>query len=387
MSNTVIASWLAAGPPGTRVRFFAGYEGLQALRESWNTLLAHIRRPRYFQRWEWYEAYLLHLEPAPESVCFALLADFSDPIAIVPLQRLSLSYHGVTSRLWRLPEHSDMPLADVIAREGVSGKELVAALLAAMRRRDMVWDRLQFTGFGEESCLNCEDLAGGRPIYRDILTSCDQIVCDQPWELFARRFSSNFRSNLNKARHKVEDANAASYAIVNDPEGLRALFPEFLRVEASGWKGAAGTQTAVALDPRRTGFYESLIESFAPAGSVYINVMYFREQVIASQFCICDSDTLYVLKQGYDESFAAFAPGNSLLEQVVRWCFQNQRLRKINQVGSPLWFQDWKPERASHLYRLHFFNTTPLGQIHRFRYAARVRLRAVRASLLQSPQA
>jgi CelD/BcsL family acetyltransferase involved in cellulose biosynthesis len=381
LRNAVRAARLVAGPPGTRVRFYAGQEGLQALRESWSNILTHKRQRRFFQEWGWYQAYLLNLEPTPEKVNFALLADFTAPVAIVPLQSASSSFHGLTSRLWRLPEHDHIPLADVIASDGVSGRELVAALLAGMRREGMSWDRVQFTGFGEDSCLSCRDLAGRRPIYRDILTSCEQVACDLPWELFARRFSPNFRSNLNKARHKVEGAGGASYEITNDPKRVRELFPEFLRVEASGWKGAEGTRSAVALDPGRIGFYRSLIDSFAPSGRIYINVMRFRHRVIASQFCICDSDTLYVLKQGYDESLAAFAPGNMLLEQLVRWCFRNQGVRKINQVGSPRWFRDWKPERTSYVYRLHFFNSTPLGQIHRFKYAARERLRTVRASL------
>jgi CelD/BcsL family acetyltransferase involved in cellulose biosynthesis len=377
----LIAARLVSGPPGIRVRFYAGHAGLQALRESWNALLAQHRRPRFFQEWDWYRAYLLNLEPAPENVCFALLSDTSNPIAIVPLQSLSVSRHGLTSKLWRLPEHPDLPLADVIAAEGVSGRELVAALLAGMRSREMPWDRVQFTGFGQDSCLNCPDLPGAR---RDLLTGCDQVVCDLPWELFAKRLSPNFRSNLNKARHKIERAGGASYEIVHDPEGVRALFPEFLRLEASGWKGVAGTQTAVALDSRRVGFYQSLIDSFAPDGRAYINVMRFQEHVIASQFCLRDSDTLYVLKQGYDESFAALAPGNSLLEELVRWCFRTQRLCKINQVGSPRWFQDWKPQRSSDVYRLHFFNSTPLGQMHRLKYVARAGLRAMQASLSEA---
>jgi hypothetical protein len=112
--------------------------------------------------------------------------------------------------------------------------------------------------------------------------------------------------------------------------------------------------------------------------------MRFQDRVIASQFCLCDSGTLYVLKQGYDESFAAFGPGNLLLEQLMRWCFENQGLRKINQVGSPRWFRDWKPQRASYVYRLHLFNSTPLGQVHRLKYAAREGVRAVRTSFAAS---
>jgi Acetyltransferase (GNAT) domain len=371
----VIALQSSAAQPRIRVTFHSGHDGLLGLREIWGDLLTRLPRARFFHEWVWYRAYLQHLELTPENVSFALLAGGSGvPLAIVPLQKTSISFHGVTSRLWRLPEHTHMPLADVIAAQGVSGAELVAALLAAMRTQGMHWDRVQFTGFTEESCLNCAALAGGRALHRDVLTSSDQVVCNLPWEVFATRFSPNFRSNLNKARHKIERAGGATYEVTNDPVRVEALFPEFLRVEASGWKGASGTRTAIACDPRAVEFYRALMESWEPSGRVFINVMHFAGRVIASQFCLCDTDTVFILKLGYDESFAHVAPGNSLLEQLVRWCCASPNLHKINLAGQARWFQDWHPE-PNNVYRVHLFNRTPIGQIHRIKCAAQARLR------------
>jgi hypothetical protein len=306
-----------------------------------------------------------------------LLTIRDEPVAIVPLQHATVSYHGLTSQLWRLPEHGHMRLADVICTDGISGADLVAAVLGGIRDRRMHWDRVQFTGFGDESCLSCAELINRYGNCRDILDRCDHVVCNQPWPTFARRFSANFRSNLNKARHKIERAGAVSYEAAHEPDRVRALYPEFLRVEASGWKGAAGARTAIGLDPRLVGFYQALINDFAPVGRVCITAMRFADRVIASQFCLCDADTIYVCKQGYDENFAHLGPGNALLEQLVQRCYSSAHQRKINMVGSPRWFQDWKPEH-SNLYRLHVFNRTPLGQIHRVRHAVRAGVRAVR---------
>jgi hypothetical protein len=371
--------------PAIRVTFHPGNTGLQALRARWTEILAHNSRARFFHEWSWYRAYLQHLEPAPDEVCFVLLTSRDEPVAIVPLQHAAISSHGLTSRLWRLPEHGHMRLADVICADSVSGVDLVAALLGGLRGRRMHWDRLQFTGFGDESCLNCGELIERDGCCRDILDTCDHVVCSQPWPAFARRFSANFRSNLNKARHKIERAGIVSYEAASEPERLRSLYGEFLQVEASGWKGAAGTHTAIGLDHRLIGFYQALIDDFAPAGRVYINVMRCADRVIAGQLCLCDADTIYVCKQGYDENFAHLGPGNALLEQLVRWCFASGRRRKINLMGSPSWFQDWKPEH-SNLYRLHVFNRTPLGQIHRVKHAVRARVRAVRARHQDSPE-
>jgi hypothetical protein len=96
--------------------------------------------------------------------------------------------------------------------------------------------------------------------------------------------------------------------------------------------------------------------------------------VIASQFCLCDTETVFILKLGYDESFAHVGPGNSLFEQLVRWCYASPNLHEINLAGRTRWFQEWHPE-PNNVYRVHLFNHTPIGQIHRIKCAAQARLR------------
>src|SRR5579883_2288618 len=135
------------------VTFHAGRPGLEALRTSWNQILRGKARPRFFQEWGLYQAYLEHLEPCPERVCFARSTDAALPVAIVPLQHAVITFHGFHSKLWRLPEDEQLPLADVIASDGLRGSALMDSLLQGMRARGMSWDRVQFTGFGEDSCL------------------------------------------------------------------------------------------------------------------------------------------------------------------------------------------------------------------------------------------
>ena len=195
---------IAPRPAGIRVEFHSGYAGLQGLRESWNRMLRGLARPRFFQEWGWYEAYLKHLGGAAGNVWFALPTDGASPIAIVPLQRVAIGFQGLSSKLWRLPEDDPLPLADIIAADGVAGGEVVAALLDGLQRQGMQWDRMQFTGFGDDSCLKGLVLPPAYVTRQDVLNTCDEVICDRPWDDFARGFAPNFRSNLNKARHKVD---------------------------------------------------------------------------------------------------------------------------------------------------------------------------------------
>src|SRR3546814_15381410 len=66
-------------------------------------------------------------------------------------------------------------------------------------------------------------------------------------------------------------SDVGSSDLVRDVEELQALYREFLRVEASGWKGAAGT--AVRDNPALTQFFHNMMTRFGALGRSEITVL------------------------------------------------------------------------------------------------------------------
>jgi CelD/BcsL family acetyltransferase involved in cellulose biosynthesis len=87
-----------------------------------------------------------------------------------------------------------------------------------------------------------------------------------------------------------------------------------------------------------------------------------NDKPIASQFCIKDEDTLYVLKLAYDENWSRVSPGNMLFERVIQEGIRSKGFQYINLVGDPHWFKDWQPE-SQNVYNIWLYNRTPMGQM------------------------
>src|SRR5258708_13591647 len=53
--STVTAIHSTAADPRLRVTFHTGHDGLQPLRDSWASILAHISPPRFFHKRYWHQ--------------------------------------------------------------------------------------------------------------------------------------------------------------------------------------------------------------------------------------------------------------------------------------------------------------------------------------------
>ena len=108
-----------------------------------------------------------------------------------------------------------------------------------------------------------------------------------------------------------------SFRTTRDPESLSRSFEQFLEVEASGWKGASGTATAILLDTKLQAFYRQLMETFGQDGRCEINQLQIDGRIAAAQFALIAGETLSLLKIGYDQHFVDVAPGQLLLAHTV----------------------------------------------------------------------
>lgn len=85
------------------------------------------------------------------------------------------------------------------------------------------------------------------------------------------------------------------------------LAQDFLRIEASGWKGEAGT--ALACSESTESFYRDLIQRSAAQGKARFLALKMEGEPIAMISDIQSQATVYCYKTAYDDSFARYSPG------------------------------------------------------------------------------
>ena len=170
------------------------------------------------------------------------------------------------------------------------------------------------------------------------------IDCDRPFAGLAARLSRKFRANLRLAHNRLAKLPDVRFVRTADSADLSEAFDRYLKVEASGWKGAAGSQTALALRPKYVAFYRSWIAALGASGRCEFNELRTGDDCIASTFCIRVGDEFTVLNISYDERFANIAPGHLLLEHLFRRCCDDPSIRRANLVGNSSWNLVWEPE-------------------------------------------
>src|SRR5690606_18163777 len=192
--------------------------------------------------------------------------------------------------------------------------------------------------------------------------ACAYFDCTQSYEELFRTFSKNLQSNLRRARNRWAKETEARFLIVTDRSEMREKFKDFLRVEASGWKGASGSGTAIVLHTDLRRFYENVLEGFHALEAVQLNCLEVRGEIIAADFCVSDDDTLYLLKTGYDESWSKLSPGSLLCEFALQYAAEHPEIKHVNLIADMEWSRSWRP-KIMEVKNLVMFNSTPVGKI------------------------
>jgi CelD/BcsL family acetyltransferase involved in cellulose biosynthesis len=345
--------------PERQFEVFQGAAGLAAIREDWKHITRALGKPHIFHLYEWYESYLNTMSDSP--VYFVLARRKGAPVGVIPLVMATQRLAGMTLRGLALPHHPHMLLSDAPMTNAGSDNVTIRELIKYLRRQRAVrWDVLFFPNLLEDSGL-LSGLNDGPPALRisEPQARCNYLPCLPPDEL-AARLSRNFRGNLRKARNKLARLNRVEFISARSrPEIDRAL-DEFLAVEASGWKGAAGERSAINLDGRISSFYRSLTMNFSRIGACEINLLRAEGKCIAGQFCLVTGDTSYILKIGYDEAYAQVAPGNMLLEHAIQRHLSEGAIKYVNLVTDTPWHSSWRPLSYA-VSRVWIFNMTAAG--------------------------
>lgn len=112
---------------------------------------------------------------------------------------------------------------------------------------------------------------------------------------------------LRRLGRRLGEFGALLFTATAEPDVVDAALDDFLMVEASGWKGAAGT--AVLADAAVCDFIRTALHGLAREGKVAINRILIDGGAIAAAITLRSGDAAWFWKIAYDERFARFSPG------------------------------------------------------------------------------
>jgi CelD/BcsL family acetyltransferase involved in cellulose biosynthesis len=321
---------------------YQGAEGLEQLSAEWTLLAESIPNARFVHFPEWYRAYLWSLETDRSRMWFVAARREQKLVAVFPLQFQPYRIGWLRPRLLGSVDHDEMQTSDFVFARQPGNESLVEELMRWLpSQRDLRWDEMRLRKVSEESSIAFARMPKSTVSLMHDASS--YFETHSSYEHATAAMSGTFRRNLRRLGKRAESMAPLRYESSRESGELETAFEHFLDIEASGWKGDAGKSSAIRCRPDMLAFYQKLVQQFGARRICVINLLWQGNQPVAGQFCLRIGNRLDVLKVGFNDACASFAPGNLLLERTLQHACADDSIRVVSLVNAPPWARVFKP--------------------------------------------
>ena len=136
------------------------------------------------------------------------------------------------------------------------------------------------------------------------------------WEEMIGSLRTKLRGELRRRRRILEREGTVSFRTVSGGPTLERDLEKVLRLEASGWKGRAGT--AILSDPATERVYRGFAHAAAREGWLRLRFLELDGEPIAADYGCVFAGGGVAIKVGVSEAHRRVAPGVLLLAEVLR---------------------------------------------------------------------
>jgi CelD/BcsL family acetyltransferase involved in cellulose biosynthesis len=282
--------------------------------------------------------------------------------AALPILVEKRAVGGIPARVYRSLSDDHSPRFDLAARDRDALLRLKGHL-AADRRWDVIELREVADGDTRAAAL-CELLArDGFPTARWASQRSPFWTLPPTVDALDREISAKLRANLRRrARNLASELGPVTLELVTGGDTLDGALADAFALEASGWKGAAGT--AIAHDARLAARYRAIAGLHASRGELAIYFLRAGERRVACHFSVENDGIYHLLKPGYDERLARHGIGQLLTFEVARDLVK-RGLRELDFLGADLsWKYDWTSTVRPHSFH-YVFRPSLLGHVRR----------------------
>lgn len=147
-----------------------------------------------------------------------------------------------------------------------------------------------------------------------------------------RTVSAGRRKEMRRQRRRLQEFGPVTFDAVTSPGGTAAALQDFLVLEASGWKGVAGT--AIVDEPSIKTFVQAAVASLAAEGHARIDRMLLDGRPIAATVTLQNGSTAWCWKIAYHEDMARFSPGVQLISELTEKLIADQRVARTDSCAT-----------------------------------------------------
>jgi CelD/BcsL family acetyltransferase involved in cellulose biosynthesis len=145
--------------------------------------------------------------------------------------------------------------------------------------------------------------------------------------------SGTLRRALKRKKKRLAEIGALSCRTLAPNDDLASWLEDFLRLEASGWKGAQGT--ALASSGADRGFFTTIAAEAFRRNRLAMIALSLGGQTVASRCSFLAHPGSFAFKSAFAEDFAAFSPGVLLEVENIHDVHARPSLRWMDSCTSP----------------------------------------------------
>lgn len=141
------------------------------------------------------------------------------------------------------------------------------------------------------------------------------------------------RKEWRRLRARLEELGRLEFVVLKPGEDATPWAKEFLGLEASGWKGRAGT--ALAANPAVGNIFPEICRNLAGAGKLRFWKLVLDGRPIAMLFAFVEGDQAWLGKIAYDEDLARYSPGVLVVLAATERLFDEPGLACVDSCAIP----------------------------------------------------
>jgi len=183
------------------------------------------------------------------------------------------------------------------------------------------------------------------------------------YEAYNKSRSKNLRKNLRKQHNKLlEKSLETSLQVIRNADQVQLSIREYGELESGGWKSK--TNTAIHPDNTQGKYYTQILKNFCESSDAIIYKYLIGDQLAAMDLCVCNNDTIVILKTTYNESLGEYSPALLMHNEVFQDIFENTSFQSIEFYGKVMdWHKKWSNDFRD-IYHLNFYTLGVLKMIH-----------------------
>ena len=143
--------------------------------------------------------------------------------------------------------------------------------------------------------------------------------------------SAGKRKELRRQRRRLEDI--APVTCTTETTDVAPALKDFMVLEASGWKGIAGT--AMVSDPATKAFVQQAVTGLAAEGKARIDRLFLNGTPIAATITLSSVDTAWCWKIAYNEGLARSSPGVQLVYDLTENLLAASAPARVDSCAAP----------------------------------------------------